>query len=458
MSSNATAAGIPATQRLIADYVVTCDQDFNIYSPGVIDMAGSRIAWVGPLAQASDGSASDSTMEQPRHPPTSTTKLDGVLMPGLVNTHCHTPMTLMRGAGDGLALQAWLSDVMWPREIKMTLEDTHWGMVLGAAEMLLAGVTTSCEMYLDEEALVTGAKQVGTRLVMTPGIVLEIRQYASLADRLAEIIDFHKAVHDPTGLITTGIAPHSAYVLGVEGCVEVSRIAQEHDLLVHIHIGETSSEAAELEEKYGTSVVQVLADHGVFEARTLSAHSIWLSDQDLDTFAEFNVAVAHCPVSNMKLGSGVAKVLEMRNRQITVGLGTDGPGSNNTLDLWEEVKLASMLARIAASDASTLSSPEVLQMATRQGAQAVGLPDAGSLEPGNFADIIHISLDEPSFTPICEDSDLIAHLAWSGGSRNVTDVWVAGTRVVQDGQCQTIDLDQARSEVQQRAVRLARAE
>jgi len=431
------------TKRLIADYVLCCDDDFTIYAPGAIDIQGSKIAWVGPVGEA------------PPAAPPQTIKLSGVLMPGLVNTHCHTPMTLMRGAGDGLALQAWLEDVMWPREGKMTPEDTRWGMVLGAAEMLLAGVTTSCEMYLDEEAVVAGAKQVGSRLVMTPGIVLELRQYASLSARIAEIADYHKAVHDSEGLVTVGIAPHSAYILGVEGCVEVSQAAQERDMLLHIHIGETSSEAAELEEKYGTSVVQVLADHGVFEAQTLSAHSIWLSDQDLDSFAEFNVAVAHCPVSNMKLGSGVARVLDMLKRGITVGLGTDGPGSNNTLDLWEEVKLAPMLARIATADASSLNSQEVLKMATSQGAKAVGLNEAGSLEPGNFADSIHISLDTPSFTPICDTSDLVAHLVWSGGSRDITDVWVAGERVVRDGQCQTVDLDQARHEVQQRAVRLA---
>ena len=443
-----------SSQRLVADYVVCCDEAFQIHAPGAIDIADGQITWVGPADQAPDPSgpaASDSAA------PATTHHFPGVLMPGLVNVHCHTPMTLMRGAGDGLPLKAWLEDAVWPREAQATPEDTRWGMTLGAAEMLLAGITTCCEMYLDEEAVEAGARQAGIRLVITPGIVLELRQYASLSDRLNEIADYHRKVHDPDGLVTTGIAPHSAYVLGVEGCVEVSQLAQELDLLVHIHIGETATEAAELEARYGASVPQVLADHGVLEARTLSAHSIWLDDDDLDTYARHQVAVAHCPVSNMKLGSGVARVQDMLARGITVGLGTDGPASNDNLNLWEEVKLAPMLARIASHDASSLASATVLQLATSQGARALGLDNVGSLVAGNAADIIHIATDTPSFTPICEPGDLVAHLVWSGTSREVTDVWVAGQRVVQDGQCLTVDLEQARHEVQQRGQRLVTA-
>lgn len=448
---------MPKSQRLVADHVLCADEDFTVHSPGAVDIEGDRIVWVGPLQ---DATAPPSESSQPSSsalpaPPSQIHNLGGLLMPGLINTHCHTPMTLMRGAGDGLALKEWLTDAMWPREAKMTLEDTWWGMQLGSAEMLLAGITTSCEMYLDEEVVIEAALASGARLVMTPGIVLELREYVSLSQRLDQIIKIHAQHHDTNGRITVGIAPHSAYVIGVDGCAEIGEFAKEHDILLHTHIAETKSESAELEARFGKSVPQALAEAGVFEARTLAAHSIWLDDADLKTYAEHQVAVAHCPASNMKLGSGVARIADMLEMGITVALGTDGPASNDNLDLWEEVKLAPMLARVSSLNATDINSEAALRMVTSNAAAAVGLSDAGSLQAGKFADIIHIDLDDPAFVPICDTQDLLAHLVWAGSCRKVTDVWVAGERVVADGVCQTVDVEKACAEVNHRGKRLA---
>ena len=413
---------------------------------GAVDVrADGRIAWVGAAADAS-------TTDAP------VIRLGGLLMPGLFNTHAHTPMTLVRGAGDGLPLMAWLEDVMWPREGRMLPEDVWWGMTLGSVEMLRSGVTTTCEMYAFEHEVIDAGREAGIRQVMCPGVlsVAHADDAGSVADRVGEIAAVHDAVNDPSGLVTIGFAPHSAYDLGVEACAEIAAAAQERDALVHIHVAETADEGDSLAAEHGgASVPRLLADAGVLDGRVLAAHSVWLDDADLDIYASAGVAVAHCPVSNMKLGSGVARVPEMIERGITVSLATDGPASNDDLDLWEEIKIASLLARVTALDPTLMSAQQVISMATHGGAEALGL-HTGVLEPGRWADMIRLDIDDPAFVPVTSPNELVAHVAWAGGSRHVTDVWVGGERVVADRVCLTVDEARARYEVQHRAQRLAR--
>lgn len=428
--------------RLLADVVVTCDDRFAVHRPGAVDIDGQRVIWVGPVAEAPEGRADV------------VRNVGGLLMPGLVNAHCHTPMTLVRGAGDGLPLDRWLREAMWPREGRMTDEDAWWGMTLGSAEMLRSGITTSCEMYLHEEPIVEAAQASGARLVVTPAVLPALDP--DVEGRLATIASLHARVHDDRSRITVGVGAHSAYELALETVQEMAALAARLDALFHIHIAETATEAAEFEAEHGAGVVPVLAGAGVFEGQTLAAHSVWLDDTDFDLYAEHGVAVAHCPQSNMKLASGIARVGAMRDHGITVGLGTDGPASNNDLDLWEEVKLTPMLARVSTGDPTLLTPAEVLTMATHDGARAIGLRDVGVLAAGFMADLIRIDLDDPVFTPVTEPSDLLAHLLWSAGGRHVSDVWVAGEKVVDNHQVTTVDLSEARHQVQDRAVRLAR--
>ena len=413
---------------------------------GAVDVGPEgRIAWVG---AATDAPATDAPV----------INLGGLLMPGLVNTHAHTPMTLVRGAGDGLPLMAWLTEVMWPREGRLRADDVWWGMALGSVEMLRSGVTTTCEMYSYEEAVTDAARGAGIRLVMCPGVlsVFHADTDGSVARRVDDIARFHVAEHDSDGLVTIGFAPHSAYDLGIGACAEVAAAARERDTLLHLHLAETRTEGDELSAAHGgASVPQLLAEAGVLEGRVLAAHSVWLDDADLDIYGSTGVAVAHCPVSNMKLGSGVARVPEMLERGITVALATDGPASNDDLDLWEEIKIASLLARVTALDPTVMSAQQVITMATRSGAEALGL-HTGVLEPGRWADMIRLDIDDVAFVPVTSPQELIAHVAWSGGSRHVTDVWVSGERVVAGRVCLTVDEARARFEVQHRAQRLAR--
>jgi 5-methylthioadenosine/S-adenosylhomocysteine deaminase len=417
---------------------VTCDANNSVYSPGVIDVEDGNIVWVGNLGD-----------EEERE--IQTHKIGGLLMPGLVNAHCHTPMTLVRGAGDGLPLQRWLAEAMWPREGKMNEEDAYWGMTLGSAEMFRAGVTTSCEMYLFEEALVEAANSSGARLVMTPGVFK-----SSYSDsRLQDFTEFYNRHHNPEGRITVGLGPHSAYDLGIPACIELAEFAKSLDVLLHIHLAETREESSQLESEYGKSIVEILSENGILEGNVLAAHCVWLNDNDISLLADSNVSVAHCPISNMKLGSGIAPIEKMLEKDLTVGLGTDGPASNDTLDLWEEVKIAALLARVNSLDATLITPSEALGMATRKSANAIGLNRVGSLEVGWEADMIRIDTEYSTFTPSTDVNETLAHLVWSGSNRSVTDVWVAGSKVLSEGDLVTIDEERALREVKERAFRLA---
>lgn len=432
--------------RYVADTVVTCDAAFAVHRPGAVDVdQAGRIAWVGPLADA------------PAAPDARTQRLPGLLLPGLVNTHCHSPMTLFRGAGEGLGLVRWLREVLWPREARLTPEDVYWGMTLAASELLRFGVTTTCEMYFHSPAIADAVADAGSRAVVTPPVMLAegMERYGTWQHQL----EHHLEMADQrlaAGRVELGLAAHGAYTLPLEALEAIGRAASERDLMLHVHVAETQEEAAELERAQGKSVPAILADLGFLDARrVLAAHSVWLTDEDLALYRSHDVAVAHCPQSNMKLASGVARVAEMLDAGLRVGLGTDGPASNNDLDLWEEMRLASLLQRVWRRDPGLLPPEQALGLATRAGAEALGRSDIGALEPGRWADLVHLRLDDAAFTPVTADADLISHLLWSASSRHVTDVWVAGRRVVAGGVCQSVDEARARTEVQQRALRLA---
>jgi 5-methylthioadenosine/S-adenosylhomocysteine deaminase len=256
--------------------------------------------------------------------------------------------------------------------------------------------------------------------------------------------------------VTVGLGPHAAYTLPVEALAAVGRRAAELGALVSVHLAETSTEGRALEQAHGCTVPALLADLGLFDGRAVAAHGVWLTDGDIALLADRGVAVAHCPQSNAKLGSGVAPLCALLDAGVTVALGTDGPASNNDLDLWEEMRLAPMLARAVAGDATAVDAPTAFSLATSGGAEALGLA-AGTLATGRLADVVHVRTDDLRFVPVVEAGDLLAHLVWSSASHLVDDVWVGGRRVVAGGRCTTVDDRQARHEVQARAERLASA-
>jgi 5-methylthioadenosine/S-adenosylhomocysteine deaminase len=431
-----------ATVRLVGEAVVTLDEADRVLCPGALDLNGDRIVWVGPPEEAPAGDVE-------------TRRVGGLLMPGLVNAHGHTPMTLLRGAGDGLPLERWLHDVVFPREAQLAAEDVYWGMLLGAAEQLTSGVTTTAEMYFFAGALAEAASEAGIRCALAPAIIdrpdgpPEARWPAFLAD--AEAV--HKAHDGEDGRLRVDLGPHSAYLLPDEALAAVAESARRLGATVQIHVAETAAEEAGLEARRGRRAPELLEEVGLFEARVLAAHSVWLDDVDLDRYARHDVAVAHCPQSNGKLGSGIARVPAMLAAGLRVGLGTDGPASNDSLDLWGELRLAPTLARASATDAGALGTLEALRLATSSGAAALGLA-TGRLAAGHLADVVRLDLEDSRLGPALDPGDLVAHVVWSASSRLVTDVWVGGRQVVVDRRCTTVDVAGARAEVRARARRL----
>jgi len=442
------AAGVgEGAVRFVADAVVPCGGDGAVLRPGAVEVIGDTVHRVG--SPSALRSAGDGVRE---------IRVDGALLPGFVNTHCHSAMTLFRGTGENLPLLAWLREVLWPREAHLEPGDVYWGMTLAAAEMLSFGVTTSCEMYFHEDANADAVIDAGSRAVLTPGVLQLPGAEAGGAwwdACLERFAGFHARRDGEAGRIEIGFAAHAAYTVPLPGLVATAAAARSRGALFHLHLAETADEADAFVAEHGGSVPEVLAESGVFDGRVLAAHSIWLSSDDMDRYAAHDVAVAHCPQSNAKLASGIAPVVDLLARGVRVGLGTDGPASNNDLDLWEELRLAALVARLRAGDAAALPARTALDLATRGAGAALGRSDLGVIAPGSKADLMAVSLDDPAFVPLLDDGMLIEHLVWSGSSRLVTDVWVGGTPVVVDRVVQTVDVDRARGEVGRRAARLA---
>lgn len=436
--------------RLVADAVVPCDGSGAVHRPGVVDVdADGHIAGVGPATDTPSTSHGGGWPVR---------RVGGMLLPGLVNAHCHSPMTFLRGQGEGLPLDAWLREVIWPREARVAAEDVYWGMTLASAELLRFGVTTSMEMYFHDDALADAVEAAGSRCVVTPGVVVAPGwdRFGTWRERIDWIAGLRERYADHPR-IEVGFGPHSAYVLPDEAIRAVGEAARATGAPVQIHLAETRHEGDEVSARHGgASVPRVLADLGLFDVdRVVAAHAVWLSDEDVELLARCGVAVAHCPGSNAKLASGTARLADLLAAGVAVGLGTDGPASNNDLDLWEEMRLAAFFARQREHDPTVLPAADVLQLATAGGAAALGRDDIGSLAPGRWADLVRLDLDDPGFVPVLDDRDLIAHAVWSASRAAVRDVWVGGRQVVADGVCTSVDVGEARRRVQAVAGRLA---
>ncbi|MFG2925630.1 amidohydrolase family protein [Streptomyces sp. NPDC048305] len=426
-------------RRLQAPVVLPADPQFSVIRDGAVDVtAEGRISYCGPLAGA------------PAAPPgTLVERLTGILMPGLVNTHAHSAMTPLRGAGGDRPLIPWLHEVIWPAEARMRPQDAHAGMLLGSLEMLQHGITTSAEMYMHGESVVEATLAVGNRILMAPAYF--DRPGEGWREALAAVerwIDSDGLRFGPGDRIELCYGPHSAYSLPLDALVATAESAASRGALVHIHVAETEAEDQSLRAAYG-SVPQLLADAGLMDGRLLAAHAVHLSGHDIRLFADYGVGVAHCPGSNAKLASGTAQLAALRAASVPVGLGTDGPASNDDLDLWEEMRLAMMFARTSARNPLALTGRDALLMATRLGSIALGRHDIGRLEAGAWADVVHVGVDGPYFAAGTDvaDEHLLSNLVWGAGSRGVQDVWVAGEKVVARKQSLRVDPAEAQRAV-----------
>ena len=431
-------------RRFHAPVVLPADPSCSLLRDAVVDVdADGRISYCGPAATAPVSAAPVTT-------------LTGILLPGLVNTHAHSPMTLLRGMGGDLPLLPWLNEIIWPAEAKLRPEDIRTGMLLGSVEMLRHGVTTSAEMYFEGEQLVDAVLTTGGRVLVAPPVMelpgLDWRAQLAAIERW---IDTDGLKFGPGDRIELGYGPHSAYMLSEEALRATAESAAARGALVQIHVAEAAMEDQAVRAAHG-SVPALLKKLGMLDGRMLAAHAIHLSDEDIELFESHGVGVAHCPGSNAKLASGIARVADLRAAGVAVGLGTDGPASNDDIDLWEELQLAAMFARLATGDSTILTAADVFLLATRGGAAALGRPDIGALEPGRWADLVHVDLDDPAFACGLDvpDVQLLSNLVWAAGSRRVRDVWVAGEQVVADGESVKVDRAKVQAAVAETSARL----
>jgi 5-methylthioadenosine/S-adenosylhomocysteine deaminase len=362
-------------------------------------------------------------------------------------------MVLFRGQGEGLPLGRWLREVMWPREARLTPEDVEVAMTAASAELLGNGVTTSVEMYFHPERIAAAVGATGARAVIaTP--ILPLPGMPPMEQQLRDAVALASAGPDD-GTVEYALGPHAAYTVPLPVLREAATAARERGLLLTTHVAETATEGADLLAAHGLSVPALLAAHDVLGGRVLAAHCVHMDDADLELWREYDVAVAHCPASNAKLASGIAPLRAMLDRGIRVGLGTDGPASNDGLDLFADMRLAASLARLAGASATTLTAPEAIWLATGAAADAIGRPDLGQLAVGRRADLVHVDTRDLAFEPVLSPADVPAHLVWSGGGRYVRDVWVGGEPVVRDRVATRVDVDALRADVAVRAARLA---
>jgi 5-methylthioadenosine/S-adenosylhomocysteine deaminase len=435
---------VVGTQRFRATHVLSEDAHDRWLSPGVVDVRDGRIVWVGAPDDA-PGLEGD----------VRTHDLDGVLLPGFIDTHAHTPMTLLRGAGEGLPVDRWLTEVMWPREAALDADDVWWGMTLGAAQLLTSGITTSVEMYFHPEQIAEAGRTAGLRTLVTPPLLVteDLDRFGTWQDQLDHAVELADRYRDDP-VVDIGFGPHSAYAVPEAQLRAAAELAREHDLFLHTHVAEGANEGDAITAAHDVTVPRYLERLGFLETHVIAAHGVWLTDDDIDLFASHRVGVAHCPVSNGKHASGLAPVRALRDAGVPVAIATDGPASHDRLDLFEELRTAIRFARIREQDAAALGPRDALRMVTREAAAVAGRDDLGAIEVGRRADLVHVAPDWTR-SPVVDSEDVRTHLVWSGSPTAVRSVWVGGEQVVADGRPTRIDLDAALEELTARARRLA---
>jgi len=369
-----------------------------------------------------------------------------LFLPGLINTHGHAAMSLLRGLADDRTLQDWLENHMWPMEAKFTGDDVYWGSALAAAEMIKTGTTTFLDMYDHMDRVAEVVAMAGLRAVLTRGMigaVPEEQQKAKLEDAISFAKNWHGAAD---GRITVMMSPHAPYTCPPDFIVKVIEAAHDLGLGLHTHMSETRFEVEQNVRDYGVRPPEHLDRLGFFSRPALVAHAVHLTDEEIALLAERRVAVSHNPVSNLKLASGVARVPEMLKAGITVGLGTDSAASNNNLDLFEEIRLAALLHKGVTGDPTVVPAADALRMGTVYGAKALGLEGVtGLLRPGLKADIIAVSTDNTMFTP---QTDYISHLVYAASGAHVRHVWADGRQLLRNGELLTLDEEKIMHEAQ----------
>jgi 5-methylthioadenosine/S-adenosylhomocysteine deaminase len=422
-------SGTRVDQILTARYVVTMDPARRVIEDGAVAIEGDHIADVGPRAEIDQKYTAAHRLDRP----------DAILTPGLINTHTHAAMSLFRGVADDLKLQDWLNNYIFPAEAKnVDREFVRWGTRLAALEMALSGTTTYTDMYYFEDTVAEETQAAGLRGVLGETIIgFPAPDYKTPAAALAFTETFLKAyASDP--LVIPAVAPHAIFTNSDETLVAARRLADKYRKPLVIHLSETKTENDDTLKQRKKTPTAALDALGVLSGWTVAAHGVWLDDADLAILKARGTGLAHNPSSNMKLASGVAPVVKILALGIPMGLGTDGvAGSNNDVDMMEEMDLAAKLQKVTTGDPQALPAEQAFAMATIMGAKALRLDGLiGSLERGKRADLIFIGMDSPHAVPMY---NVYSQLVYALKGSDVTDVMVNGKIIVRDRRMLTVD-------------------
>lgn len=428
------AAPTPCDILLLASTCLTQDDSRTIIEDAAVAVGGGAVLAVGPRARVAPAWAPGRTIDLG----------EALLMPGLVNAHTHASMTLMRGLADDLPLMQWLTQHIFPVEQKLTPELVHLGALLGCAEMLRTGTTGFCDMYLMEEAVARAADQAGLRARVGEALFA----FPSPAYRdLDQAVDVIRTLHDAYAdhpRIGCIVMPHSVYTTTPELLQRARALAEELDLPLNVHLAESASETAQCLEQHGRRPVAHLHALGLLGPRTLAAHCVDLTDAEIALLADTGTRVAHNPESNMKLASGSCPAQRLLDAGITVGLGTDGPCSNNNLDMFGEMASAALLQKLLRLDPTALPARTVLDMATRLGAACLDWPDVGAIAPGMRADLTALDLTQPGLQPLYNP---VSHAVYAASGSQVRLTMVEGRVLYHDGAWPELDYPALLAEV-----------
>jgi 5-methylthioadenosine/S-adenosylhomocysteine deaminase len=411
--------------------VVTMDEENSVLLDAFVGVTDGKIAYVGRKAP----------QEHPKQ------IIDGtgmVLMPGLVNCHTHLPMSILRGYADDYDLQTWLNDHIFPREDKLDGRAVKAATLLGIAECLRFGITSVSDMYYFCDEMCQAVAESGIKANISRGTTYFVDETEEFDPEqfvpYQEMVALHEAWHGfDQGRIKIEVSIHGEYTSNYKLWEHLAEYAINNDLGMHIHLSETKAEHESCLDRYGLTPAQVLDCHAVLKPRVTAAHCVWCDDSDLDLLARREVSVVHNPISNMKLASGIAPVTKMLDRGINVALGTDGMASNNNSDLFEEIKTAALLAKVSTQDPTALSAPQVLRMATVNGALCQGREEeCGQIKVGMDADLIMLDFTQPHLIP-CHN--VLSHLAYSASGHDVCMTMVRGKILYAAGKYPTIDMN-----------------
>lgn len=412
---------------MIFDRIKILDEDFIVRDNMYVVTEGTQITYVG--------------SEKPEFKDQEIISGKGkFLMPAFYNTHCHLPMTLMRGYGEGVPLQRWLHEKIYPFEAKFTPEAKYWGAKLGAIELMKSGCVSLTDMYFHLVAYGKGIHEAGLKANLCNGVVSFDDNASYYTDRsyfdILELLDWTESLDDDR--IKGDASAHSEYANKSERpIVEVAEFAAERGLIIHVHVSETKSEQMECKSRRGgLTPVQYFEKCGFFRSQVLAAHCVWLEEGDVEILKENGAFISHNASSNLKLGSGIAPIKSYFDAGLNLTIGTDGASSNNNLNMLEEVNLAALLCRGQSLDAGAISPGDIMRMATVNGALAQGRKDTGLIREGYRADLIMFDLDKPHLVP---DTDTLANILFSANSSDIVMTVCDGRVICKDGKPLLID-------------------